>query len=282
MGVVRTDKWLRAYKIKSKKTKTLEEQYDCQRDVITRPLCEVFSTKDEAGLHQYLLQMGLFRPGQSIELVYDRWKETSPWAIVQQQFQKLKEKWNGPDIKIYTLPMNDDNTFLSDELGGKTGLSLPHAIILFIKANVTKEDLLALITHEYHHVCRLQTIKQPEDSMKLLESLVMEGLAEFAVKEEVGPHACAAWTYRYDHVWNDVWFERWIRPNLQLKGRKNHHPFLYGSKEGGIPLWLGYYTGYKIVNTATTQRDTTSNLLGLSADLIFERSIFTVGEERNL
>ncbi|WP_332689237.1 DUF2268 domain-containing protein [Halalkalibacter lacteus] len=281
MGVVRTDKWLRAYTLKWNKAKTLQEQFDCQRDVITWPLCEVFSTKDVAGLHQYLLQMGLFQPDQSIDLEYDRWKETLPWSIIQQQFHKLKEKWNGPDIKIYILPMNDQNTFLINELGGKTGLSLPHAIILFIQSTITKEDLLALITHEYHHVCRLQTIKQPEDSMTLLESLVMEGLAEFAVREEIGSRACASWTYRYDDVWNGEWFERWIRPNLQIKGRKKHHPILYGSKEGGIPLWLGYYAGYKMVDTATTKLDSTTNLLGLSAETIFERSIFTEGEGRN-
>jgi uncharacterized protein YjaZ len=273
MGVVRTDKWLRAYQIKWNKAKTIEEQFDCQRDIIAWPLSDVFSTKDVAGLHQYLLQMGMFRPDQSITAEFSRWEETVPWTIIQQQFYKLKEKWQGPDIKIYILPMNDENTFLINNLGGKTGLSLPHAIVLFIQPTISKEDLLALITHEYHHVCRLQIFKQSEESMGLLESMVMEGLAEFAVREEVGFQACASWTHRYDHVWNDEWFERWLRPNLKVKGRKNHYPFLYGSKEQGIPLWLGYYTGFKIVDSALTRRDTTPKLFSLSAETIFERSI---------
>jgi uncharacterized protein YjaZ len=274
MGVVRTDKWLYHYNNKWNKAKTIEEKVECQRDLIIEPLCEIFSTNDVLGLHQYLIQMGLFLPDQSINLEYEKWSETLPWFIIQKQFLKLQHKWNGPDIKIYILPMNDHDQFLKKELGGKTGLSLESGIVLFINSSTTKEDLLALITHEYHHICRLQTMNQAEEAVTFLESMVMEGLAEFAVREELGVGACASWTTRYDHVWTNQWFERWIRPNLQKKGRKNYLPLLYGNKELGIPLWLGYYTGYKIIESATNESDTTLRLLPLSADTFLDRSLF--------
>ncbi|KHF38808.1 DUF2268 domain-containing protein [Halalkalibacter okhensis] len=274
MGVVRTDKWLYHYNNRWMNATTMEEKVECQRDVIIRPLCNIFSTDDILGLHQYLIRMGLFLPDQSINLEYEKWSESLPWFIIQDQFLKLKKKWNGPDAKIYILPMNQKDPFLRTELGGKTGLSLDNAIVLFIDSTTTKEDLQALITHEYNHICRLSRMNQSEESVTFLESMIMEGLAEFAVKEELGKSACASWTTRYDHVSIGPWFERWVRPHLWKEGRQNYLSYLYGNKELGIPLWLGYYTGYKMVQSATNETDTTIQLLPLSADAFLDRSLF--------
>ncbi|GAE35447.1 DUF2268 domain-containing protein [Halalkalibacter akibai] len=274
MGVVRTDKWLEAYTVKWNQAMTLQEKIECQRDVIIQPLSEVFKTKDVIGLHQYLMQMGLFHPEQSIDLEYEQWKESVPWFIIQKQFNKLKEKWNGPDVKIYVLPLTDQNQFLETQLGSKTGLTIDKAILLFIRASTSVTDLQALITHEYHHVCRLASTKQSEQSMELLESMVMEGLAEFAVKEEIGVEACASWTNRYDKYWKDHWYTRWIKPNLNLKGRVNHIPFLYGDEANGIPLWLGYYTGFQIVKTSVSLKESATELMSISARDIYGQSKF--------
>lgn len=275
MGVVRTDKWLFHYKKKWNQAKSIEEKIECQRDLIIEPLCGVFQTEDVLGLHQYLLQMGLFLPDQSVDLEYEKWQETLPWTIIQEQFHKLQRKWNGPDVKIYILPLNQQNLFLKKELGGKTGLSLNKGILLFVDSETTKKDLLALITHEYHHICRLQAIQQSEDSIPFLESMIMEGLAEWAVKEELGEEACAAWTTRYDHLSTYHWFERWIRPNLFVKGRKNYLHYLYGNQETGIPLWLGYYVGFQLIKTATRDQDDTKRMLEKPAEIFLERSKFS-------
>jgi uncharacterized protein YjaZ len=274
MGVVRTDKWLDAYKYKWNQAKTLQEKIDCQLDVIIQPLSDVFSTNDKVGLHHFLLQMGLFHPEQSIDIEYEKWTESVPWLVIQKQFIKLKKKWNGPEIKIYILPLTNQNPFLESQLGAKTGLTIQNAILLFIRSYTSQDDLLALITHEYHHICRLNITKMSESSMPLLESMIMEGLAEFAVKEEVGIDACASWTSRYDGRWNDDWYDQWLKPNLYLKGRKSHTPFLYGSEERRIPLWLGYYAGYKIVDTAAKMTDTTRSLLAVPAEKILRQSKF--------
>ncbi|MFC0557685.1 DUF2268 domain-containing protein [Halalkalibacter alkalisediminis] len=274
MGVVRTDKWLSAYIYKWNKARTIEEKVECQREVIIQPLNDLFSTTDILGLHQYLLQLGLFHPEQTIDIEYEKWQKKVPWLIVQKQFNKLKNKWNGPDVKIYILPLTDQNRFLEVELGAKTGLTIEKGILLFIRSYTTTEDLLALITHEYHHACRLAATKQTEDEMVLLESMVMEGLAEKAVEEEMGALACATWTSRYDNSWNVDWYNHWIKPNLRVRGRQKHLPYLYGSEMHGIPLWLGYYIGYKMVNSATSHTDTTNNLLHIPAETILERSNF--------
>ncbi|ARK31480.1 DUF2268 domain-containing protein [Halalkalibacter krulwichiae] len=271
MGVVRTDKWLEAYLFKWKKATSIHEKIECQRDVIIQPLSEIFLTEDLFGLQHYLIQMGLFGAEQAIEKEYEKWTQQMPWSTIQRQFEELKHKWAGPDVKIYVLPLNDQNSFLEKELGSKTGLTIGNAILLFIRSYTKEEDLKALITHEYHHVCRLKQTKQKESSMILLESMVMEGLAEIAVKEEVGQHYCAPWTTRYDQVWESQLYERLIKPNLYIKGRTNHHIFLYGDEQRGVPLWLGYYVGYKMADTALRKIDR-RDLISIPAEIILEKS----------
>lgn len=274
MGVVRTDKWLRIYCQKWHEADTLAEKMSLQRQVMIEPLSEIFKTKETQALQQYLFQVGLTHPDVASDLELKQWLNKHPWKEVQKQLTYLQKKWKGPDVKLYLLPIEKRNPFLMKQLGGKMGITLPHAILLFIHGEIRAKELLALVTHEYHHVCRLRYTKQSEESMSLLESMVMEGLAEYAVKEELGTDANAAWTKCYDLDWNRSWFEQWIRPNLFLKGRKNHHMYLYGDDQTGIPLWLGYYTGYRLINSAVTETDATRTLFEQSAEALFEQSAF--------
>ena len=276
MGVVRTDVWFRIYCQKWKEANTLAKKMNLQRQVIIEPLCDVFDTDDTEALQQYLFQAGLARPDISINKELEEWLEHHPWSEVQEQLSYLQKKWIGPDVKIYLLPIEKRNTFLIKQLGGKMGLTFPNAIILFIHSSVKKKELLALVTHEYHHICRLMHTKETEETMSLLESMVMEGLAEYAVKEELGSKNNAPWTKYYDRVWNELWFEQWIKPNLFLKGRHRHQMYLYGDERRGIPLWLGYYTGYRLIDSATKDEDTTCTLFDFSAEALFERSAFFI------
>lgn len=279
MGVVRTDKWLYAYLLKSLELPTVQERMAWQQQTIVEPLSDIFQTTDVAGLHYYLLQIGLFHPSQNLSDEIDLWKDVHPWSIIQNQLIHLKQKWNGPDVKVYVLPINRESSVEIEKLGGKTGISLPNAIILFISPTLTEDDLRALLTHEYHHICRLSETNQTEESMTFLESMVMEGLAELAVREEIGPHACAIWTKYHDENWNPDWFERWINANLFVVGRNKYHYLLYGDKKTGIPIWLGYYTGYKIVESATLSSDTAKKLITENAEVLLHRSKFSNGGE---
>lgn len=281
MGVVRTDKWLRIYCQKWRKVDSLSEKMSLHRQVMIEPLSDIFETKNTKALQQFLFQAGLVRPDVSIDLEVEQLMDRSPWIETQKQLTYLQKKWTGPDVKLYLLPVEKRHSFLMKELGGKMGITLPKAIILFIHSRLTKRELQALVTHEYHHICRLMHTKLTEKSMTLLESMVMEGLAELAVREEIGADVNAAWTSYYDQRWIHDWFNRWIRPNLFLKDRKKHQDYLYGNEQEKVPLWLGYYIGYQLVHSAAKDTDKTSTLLDESAEALFERSIFFEKKGRN-
>ena len=51
--------------------------------------------------------------------------------------------------------------------------------------DLQKQELQALFAHEYNHVCRIHILKTL-DEMTLLDSLILEGLAEDAVKDLYG------------------------------------------------------------------------------------------------
>ncbi|NEU29667.1 DUF2268 domain-containing protein [bacterium LRH843] len=277
MGVIRTDKWLRIYCEKWSETTSMSEKVNLQRKVLIKPLCDVFEMKD-IHLQSYLLSAGLCSPDVNVDL--QKWVKHQFWQEVQNQFSYLRKKWKGPDVDIYLLPLERRNSFIFKHLGGKMGITIRGAIILFIHSDLNLEDLRALFTHEYHHIFRLMHTNQSEKSIPLLESMMMEGLAELAVKEEIGSEWNASWTKYYDQKWNKKWFEKWIRPNLYLKGRKSHQSFLYGASGTGIPLWLGYYTGYRIAESAAKEVDTTCSLVTLTTEQLFERSSFPEKEKK--
>ncbi len=70
-------------------------------------------------------------------------------------------------------------------------------MFLFIARGLEKEELKALLAHEYNHVCRLQYVNKTLDEMTLRDSLILEGLAECAVEELYGDKWLAPWLKHY-------------------------------------------------------------------------------------
>ncbi|MCK0472631.1 DUF2268 domain-containing protein [Halalkalibacter sp. APA_J-10(15)] len=269
MGVVRTDKWLQAY------VKSYGDKMNRQQKWIIEPLCSLFQTDHVDSLQAYLWQLGLFTPDQLVsEEDIDTWLQLHPWSIVKQEYERLRKKWDGPACKIYILPLIDEPPPLLKKLGEKTGITLSHAIVLLIKPTITKEQLRALTIHEYHHVCRLAHTKENEEKMTLLESICMEGLAEWAVKEELGKQECAVWTRYYDEASSIGWFDHFLKPFLYKKGRKAYHTLLYGDPNTGVPLWLGYYVGFKLIESAANQYISTKNMLTVDASSLYKCSSY--------
>ena len=58
-----------------------------------------------------------------------------------------------------------------------------HVIFLFVCGRNSVEELKVLLAHEYHHICRLHQIETKETEYTLLDTMIMEGLAEQAVTE---------------------------------------------------------------------------------------------------
>ncbi|WP_062048051.1 DUF2268 domain-containing protein [Bacillus sp. JCM 19034] len=269
MGVVRTDKWLQAYVNDSSEATVRQQKW------MIEPLSSLFETDHLESLQAHLWQLGLFTPDQDLGEEIKVWFKNHPWSVVKKEYERLRKKWDGPACKIYLLPLIHQPPRLLKELGYKTGITLQNTIILFIKPTLSKEQIRALVIHEYHHACRLAFTKEKEDKMTFLESICMEGLAEWAVREELGGKECAIWTTYYDHTPYDYhWFQRYIKPNLFKKGRRSYHTLLYGDPENGIPIWLGYYLGYKLVESAAKKYETTKEMLEVDALSLYKKSTY--------
>ncbi len=256
MGVIKTNKWIELYLAHSNK-RTLKERY---RQLFIQPLQSLFSYSSDDALAAFLRDAGMFKPGALHEL--EKMLQHRHLEIARDHFDFLKEKWNGPNVPIYILLADKSLRQPERAVGGKMGISFSDGIVLFVPFDVNELELKALLTHEYHHVCRLKVTNESEQTITLLESMVMEGLAEIAVEEEVGKSYTAPWTYLYDEDWKSEWYSDFIEKRLQQKGRLAYKDVLYGRKDQGIPRMLGYYAGYILcTNIATVLNKKTEGLM---------------------
>ncbi|WP_026675393.1 DUF2268 domain-containing protein [Alkalihalobacterium bogoriense] len=278
MGVVNTNKWLQQYCQSVKKANTREQQFKAQCDMLIKPMIEQNVFKEHPHpieLHQYLLGQGLFHPDVDIVNTIEKFEEKRVWEIVERQFRYLKKKWHGPDVHIFIFPVEERNEMIMKHLGKKMGIGFTEKIILFLSATTTKKEIEALVTHEYHHVCRLRFEKNDESELTLLDSLLIEGLAEKAVEEELGKEMNAIWTSIYTDDVLVYWWDYLFKARLTVKGRKNHNPYLFGHRGLGWPQWIGYALGYAIVDECAKRDEKNSKeLLGMSAKEIIKNTSF--------
>ena len=75
----------------------------------------------------------------------------------------------------------------------KAGVSFKNKMFLFLTPLQDEKELEALIVHEYHHVCRLNKLVKPLDEYTLIDSIVMEGFAEYVVTKYCGKEYNAKW-----------------------------------------------------------------------------------------
>ncbi|UOE93164.1 DUF2268 domain-containing protein [Alkalihalobacillus sp. LMS39] len=279
MGVVNTNEWLQQYCQSIKKAKTREQQFKTQCDILIRPMIEQNVFKEPphpVELHQYLLGQGLVHPDSDIVQTIETFGKKKVWEVIESQFRFLKKKWQGPDVHIFVFPVEERNEMIMKHLGKKMGIGFSDKMILFLSPTVTKKEIEALVTHEYHHVCRLK-IEKEESELTLLDSLLIEGLAEKAVEEELGKEMLAIWTSMYTSDVLDYWWDVVFKERLTIKGRKNHHPFLFGHRGMGWPQWIGYALGYAIVDESTKRNEkNTIELLSMPAKAIVKNTSFEI------
>ncbi|MFK3937287.1 DUF2268 domain-containing protein [Alkalihalobacillus sp. NPDC078783] len=250
MSVVRTDKWIRYYLQEAQQRSSQQTLHLSQKKWFVEPLVKRFDGEMTEQLHPFLLEQGLFLVNEQ-ELEDLEELATRPiWEKVQTQFLLLKKEWDGPDLPIYLLPVNKG----IDDSSKKAGISFPFALFLFVGTHLSDKEIHSLLVHEYHHAVRLMHSDETEESISLLESIYMEGLAELAVLEYVGEDQLAPWTSLYDERFDKKWFKKWVAPNLNVKGRSAHRKYLYGDARLKIPPLLGYYVGYQLAKTSHEKR----------------------------
>ncbi len=272
MSVISTDQWLDAYV--TNKKESMESNIKLQRDLLCKKLEHYYLSANSHEIHSHLVQHGFFLPSLLDKPIIESMSKKKIWTIVEEEWKQLRMEWKGPNIPIFIFPSNIRNKQIRNDFNGIAGLAHRDKVFLFVTGHTTSTELKALITHEYNHVCRLEYLNQNEDKINLLDSLIIEGLAEMAVNERLGKECLAKWTSEYSLKAALKNWEKWIKPNLETKKSDSlHNQLLYG--KGPYPSWVGYNVGFHLVSSyvANTQAKV-SELLRQPAKKILEASAF--------
>lgn len=222
-----------------------------QREIICDPIMKFFPDINSEVVQYELLKNGLFEPTEwkSVKKTLRELEVKSIWDIVKQEYKYLRELWDGPKVSIYIFPIKKDSTQRKKDFPRKNGIAYKKVLFLFVSPDLTKEEVKALVAHEYNHVCRLNFIDYPPAAISLNESIIVEGLGEFAVRQLYGKKWLAPWANMYglEEV-SEIWKRHFV-PALQIKGIKNHQLYLFGQTNTPFPKWIGYHIGYQIVYT---------------------------------
>ncbi len=247
MSVIKTDQWL------------LDSYYN-PKDICEK-LKGYFSKASAAEIYEYLKMHGMYRPlRQGMEQVRALQKNKA-WEIVQKDYLALQKSWGGPDIPIFIFPSDVTNRKIQRDFNGKSGLAFKDKLFLFFTEQNTEKEIKAVLTHEYNHVCRLAKFRKSEDYYVLLDTIILEGLAENAVRERFGSDYLASWTSYYtDEELEKMWTVL-LHPNKNVKKTdRKHMELLYGLRRS-YPKMLGYCVGYYLVKKYMEEKKVSSKEL---------------------
>ncbi|WP_252504289.1 DUF2268 domain-containing protein [Sporosarcina sp. Marseille-Q4943] len=232
MAVVRTDRWI------------AESQGDPFK--VCKYLIKHFPTASAAEIHHHLSMFGMYRSAKQGRELGKKLFAKDVWEIAANELELLQSEWNGPSVPIFIFPSDIANTDLMLDFNGKSGLSYADKLFLFISPYNTETEIKALLTHEYNHVCRLNKYPKREQQYTLLDTIILEGLAEMAVEERFGKASTSLWTSLYsDTQLNKLWKEIIYPKRNYVKESEIHEEVLYGF--GDTPHMAGYCVGYYVV-----------------------------------
>ncbi|WP_226037593.1 DUF2268 domain-containing protein [Aquibacillus saliphilus] len=232
MSVVRTDKWLLDF-------------YDKPIEICEK-LKVYFDDVQAAEIYDFLILHGMYLP---LENGYEQVKELKKnkvWQIVADEKKRLQKLWEGPTIPIFIFPSDVSNQKIVRDYNGKAGLAFRDKLFLFVSEGNEEMEIRSLFTHEYNHVCRLTKFNKKEKDYKLLDTVILEGLAENAVRERYSEESVASWTLYYSNeklkrIWDNL-----VYPNRNmLKTDIRHQDILFGLRY--YPKMIGYCVGYYLV-----------------------------------
>jgi uncharacterized protein YjaZ len=232
MGIIQTDQWI-------------VEEFEHPVKICEK-LKSYFKGKSENDIYNLLMNFGMYRPTRSARKNFELLLEQKAWDKVEKLFNKYKQKWNGPDIPVFLFPVAQSSGFFFREAKSKAGVSFPDKMFLFLSHYENPKEVEALLVHEYHHVCRLRKLNKRMEDYTLLDSIIIEGLAEYAVLKNCGPEYLAVWCRMYKEKELIIYWDKYLKKQLDTKKHERvHDELLYG--EGRLPNLLGYAMGYHIV-----------------------------------
>lgn len=253
MTVVQTDRWLL-------------ETYDDPIALCERTM-DYFDNVSSSEIYHHLMSYGMYRVPliNGIETI-TKLQHNKVWNIVKKEALKLQQLWMGPDIPIFIFPSDANNGYMKQNFNGKSGLAFRDKLFLFISEDNTEKEIRALFTHEYNHVCRLAHFLKDEKDYVLLDSILLEGLAESAVRERLGEKHTASWTSYYPSDELENMWDKMVLPYKDLsRNHRRHMDILYGLQF--YPKMLGYCTGYYLVQKYMEANHlSVKDLLSMSSD----------------
>ena len=224
----------------------LEQDFDAPYKI-----CETLLPSFEKGtnvkeLYEYLSRFGMYKPckGSRDGL---RWLKTQHiWKRVERLHQKYQERWRGPDVEIFIFPTNGRKLFGNNNGENKSGVSFPDKLFLFLSHLQDSKELEALFVHDYHHICRIRAQKKDIETYTLLDSIILEGTAEYSVEKICGKKYRANWCNFYGTQEIEKYWQSFIRENLVIKKNDRvHDAILFGGNR--FPKLIGYGAGYHLV-----------------------------------
>jgi uncharacterized protein YjaZ len=222
----------------------LKEKFDHPVEICQKIIEDKENAKD---FYRYLLKFGMYNPTKNCRDTYEILEEKKVWKTVNSFYKKYRKEWNGPDVPVYIFPMYERPQLFSKSTTNKSGLSFQDKFFLFLSPNLHEKEIEALFVHEYHHVCRMNALKKEIKEYTLLDSIVLEGLAELAVRESCGINYLAEWCKLYSTEEIHQYAKKLLVDNLSIKkDTRLHNQLLFG--EGNYPKMLGYATGYAIAS----------------------------------
>ncbi|WP_445486679.1 DUF2268 domain-containing protein [Niallia sp. 03133] len=228
----------------------------------------LFEDDHPRAIFRYLASYGMYRPSRQTKETFHFLVEKDVWKIVQKLYEKYKNKWHGPEINIYIFPFQPDRKGKEN----KSGVSFKDKLFLFVGEIEEDKEIEALFIHEYHHVCRMHYQKKKIEEYTLLDSIVMEGLAEHAVKKYCGKRYNASWCSLYQEEKIKEFWKEDLYENLDVKKNEHlHDVLLFGL--GKYPHMMGYCSGYYLVNRFLKQKNFPEKTYFLLKSEIFANEI---------
>lgn len=203
------------------------------------------------------MDFGMYKPARFSRDNLKNLKEKKAWDLAKKIHERYRRMWAGPDCDVYIFPSAGGGLFSRQP--GKSGVSFTKMLFLFLPSDIEEDELEALFVHEYHHVCRINSQKKKLEEYTLLDSIILEGLAENAVEIHCGKEFRGSWCSRYSKEEIRNFWEKFIKSNLQLKkNNRLHQKILYGERP--YPPLLGYAAGYEIVREYREKKHFTAKI----------------------
>lgn len=174
------------------------------------------------------------------------------WPMLSEWATTLQNEWGGPNMTAYLLPAKMVNA-----------VCFQRCICLFARAPMYDCTLQALLTHEYNHSCRLARFGLPET---VEDYIVLEGLAQWAVRELHGVEALKTWATQ---LTLEETLEIWAQ--VDMDSILDVYAVLFGEEAAFIPSHFGYSLGYRLIEQFVEKNDgTVKELLTLQTNLFWQ------------